>query len=240
MNLAVDIGNTRVKLASFEADQLVQKWNWPELEMKQFAEVFENQKFDYIVLSTVRDLGKDFDLSDYGKLIVLDHETLIPIKNLYKTPKTLGKDRLAAIIGAWSLFENQASLVIDSGTCVTYDFINKDGDYLGGNIAPGVELRYRAMDEFTANLPLVSRKETNSLLGYDTESALVNGGLLGVIFEIDTYVRRLESIYGNINVIITGGDAEAFGDKLEKQIFVSPNLVLIGLNEIAKHDAKQL
>lgn len=240
MNLAIDIGNTRVKLASFEADQLVQKWNWPELEMKQFAEVFENQKFDYIVLSTVRDLGKDFDLSDYGKLIVLDHETLIPIKNLYKTPKTLGKDRLAAIIGAWSLFENQASLVIDSGTCVTYDFINKDGDYLGGNIAPGVELRYRAMDEFTANLPLVSRKETNSLLGYDTESALVNGGLLGVIFEIDTYVRRLESIYGNINVIITGGDAEAFGDKLEKQIFVSPNLVLIGLNEIAKHDAKQL
>jgi len=237
LNLSIDIGNTRVKLASFDEDRLIQKWNWASLEMEQFTKVFEDQKFDYIVLSTVRDLDKIFDLSAFGELIILDHETSIPIQNLYKTPKTLGKDRLAAVIGAWSLFKNQASLVIDSGTCVTYDFINKEGAYVGGNIAPGVELRYRAMDEFTANLPLVKRKETASILGNDTESALVNGGLLGVIFEIDTYVRRLESIYGDINVIITGGDAEEFGDKLEKQIFVSPNLVLIGLNEIAKHYA---
>jgi type III pantothenate kinase len=166
--------------------------------------------------------------------VILDHHTKIPVKNKYDTPETLGKDRIAAVSAAYKLFTKNNHLVIDIGTCMTLDFVTKAGNYLGGNISPGVNLRLRAMHEFTSSLPLVKFDKTKKLLGKSTNEAIKNGAVYGITTEIESYIRRLEIKYDNINVILTGGDATFFGELIDYQIFVDPNLVLKGLNEILK------
>ncbi len=170
--------------------------------------------------------------------IELGTRTPLPIQNTYRTPETLGKDRLAAVVGAFEMFPDQNCLVIDAGTCITYDLLRWDGVYPGGNIAPGLEMRLRAMHHFTANLPPVAIGETENLIGYSTESAMRNGAQLGIILEIEGFIAWCRSEWGEINVILTGGSIDFFVKNLKSQIFVNPNLVLSGLNKILNYNVE--
>ena len=144
----------------------------------------------------------------------------------------MGRDRIAGVAGAQVLFPNRSCLVIDIGTCVTFDVIDAKGMYLGGNISPGVELRLKAMSTFTARLPLVKRGKLGKLIGNSTTSALQLGATSGTLHEIQNFINEARALYKGLNVILTGGDAHFFAEQLKTKIFVNPNLVLIGLNKI--------
>ncbi len=193
-----------------------------------------NQNIEKAIYCTVgADLPKAIKtlIREKCPLLNLDYRTPLPIKNQYKTPKTLGKDRLAAIMGAHALYPDQAALVIDAGTCVTYDVLDNKRQYLGGNISPGWQMRLDAMEHFTAKLPRPETKALDNWLGEDTNSALQDGAYYGLLFEMQGYINEIKTKYPFVNVLLTGGDAEFFAKKLKSKIFVNQNLVLIGLNK---------
>ena len=164
--------------------------------------------------------------------------TAIPIRNLYKTPETLGKDRLAAIVGAYGLFPGRDILVFDVGTALTIDFIDKDGNYRGGNISPGLNMRFRALHDYTQQLSLQTPKDDYNLLGDTTASAIVSGVQNGMVFEMNHYIEHFVKKNLNLVTIFTGGDIFFFVNKINIRIFAEPNLVLIGLNNIIKYNLK--
>ena len=168
----------------------------------------------------------------------LDTRTPLPVENRYATPETLGKDRLAAAIGAWAQYPGQHCLVVDAGTCLTLDLVTAEGSYLGGNISPGVRMRLRAMHAFTARLPQVDVGAYKALLGQSTESALQNGGLLGAVLEIEGLASRLSDSYPGLITVLTGGDAAILAERLKSKIFVHLNLVLEGLNKILEYNVE--
>lgn len=180
-----------------------------------------------------------------GTVEQLTHETPVPIRNLYRTPQTLGTDRLAAAVGAYfqaaSKGVSRPSLIVDAGTAITYDFVTADGCFLGGNIAPGLEIRFRALHEFTARLPLCQphaeyeSNVTDIRLGDDTESAIQHGVAYGVQLEISGYIRHFVLKYPNLAVFFTGGYRFDFDDQLKNRIFVDEFLVLKGLDLILQH-----
>jgi type III pantothenate kinase len=169
----------------------------------------------------------------------LSANTPLPIENRYLTKETLGKDRIAAVVGAYDLYPNQNLLVIDAGTAITYDFINEKGQYLGGNISPGIEMRFKALNYYTGKLPRVQPKEWNKLYGSTTEEAILGGVLNGVVFEVDKTIESFKEFYKNLKVIITGGDAEFFDNKLKNSFFVNFNLLALGLNRILEYNGEK-
>jgi len=241
LNLAIDIGNTRIKLGIYREGELVERQTWQEWELEKLISLTTNQNVQNVILSNV---GKDVPAAINAFLeqnfffIRLDTQTPLPIQNAYKTPETLGKDRIAAVAGAFDMFPNQHCLVIDAGTCITYEFLSKEGTYLGGNIAPGLEMRLKSMHFFTAKLPLVELGKTEHLIGYSTKSAMQNGAQWGAILELEGIISWCRSEWGEINVILTGGDADFFVKSLKSQIFVNPNLVLQGLNKILSYNVE--
>lgn len=241
--LVIDIGNSRAKLAIFQGSELQEQWIWPQWNVEDFNALATNQNPSFIILSNVAGRKGDEIAACFQEapfFINLTAQTPLPIVNTYETPETLGKDRLAAVVGAWELYPKQHSLVVDAGTCITYDLLDAEGVYRGGNIAPGLQMRLRAMHEFTASLPLVSIKDIDQWVGYSTESAMRNGALLGAILEIQAFSDWRRQQIGRLNVILTGGDAVYFAKNWKRKIFVHPNLVLIGLNKILDYNVSLL
>jgi type III pantothenate kinase len=236
MNLCIDIGNTRSKYAVFDKDQLVAEGVWSKVSVTAIRKVEkEYPLIQRIIVSTVTLLDKKLKSEiqkNTKQYLLLDHKTAIPIQNKYETPKTLGKDRLSAVIGATAVFPKRNCLVIDAGTCIKYDFINAEGVYRGGSISPGVQMRLKAMHHFTAKLPLVKTSENDEFIGKNTREAILSGAQHGALAEIKGMIAAYVEKYGRIKVIITGGDAIFFANRMKRRIFVSPNLVLIGLNRI--------
>lgn len=234
MNLCVDIGNSFIKLGIFEGQTLKLFKSYEKLFIKDIRFLRETFPFNRVIVSAsgkvpsrlLHHFRKEY------KLIELSHLIKLPFSNTYKTPKTLGRDRIAGVAGAQVLFPNRSCLVIDIGTCVTFDVIDAKGMYLGGNISPGVELRLKAMSTFTARLPLVKRGKLGKLIGNSTTSALQLGATSGTLHEIQNFINEARALYKGLNVILTGGDAHFFAEQLKTKIFVNPNLVLIGLNKI--------
>ena len=210
------------------------KKKWLVSDFKKLDKKFSS---DQCIVSTVKkSLPRYFSfLKRSRNTIELTHKTKIPITNKYATPKTLGRDRLAAVIGAYACFPKKNNAVIDIGTCVKFDFIDNKGNYYGGNISPGIELRLKAMHHFTAALPSIKQKEPKKLLGQRTDEAMNNGAVLGVQFEIESFIRHLRAEKGPINVILTGGAASFFGEIVKSKIFVDSFIVLKGLNKIADY-----
>jgi len=171
-----------------------------------------------------------------NKFIVLDHNTPIPIQNDYDTKETLGKDRLAAVVGANFIYPHENVLVIDAGSAITYDIINDKGIYLGGNIAPGIQMRYKALHTFTRRLPLVAPVNNVPDYGRNTEDAIRVGVQLGIVHEIDGTISFFKEKYPNLKVLATGGDVKYFDNKLKNVIFAVSNLVLVGLNRILHYN----
>jgi type III pantothenate kinase len=241
LDIAIDVGNTRTKTGVFEAGRMLEKSNFDHGDLDAIRKVCQKWQIQNAIVSNTGHLFFEMDdLPVRRNKILLSHETSLPIVNLYHTPETLGKDRIASVVGAWSMFPNQASFVIDAGTCVTYDLIDEKGFYQGGNIAPGLNMRYKAMHNFTHALPLVTNEEAYEegtdypFLGRKTETALRLGGQVGMKYEMEGYIRALQTKFKQINIILTGGDAVFFDEFVKTKIFVIPDLVLTGLEGILR------
>ncbi len=240
--LIIDIGNTRTKVALYKGERLVKKVIWEKCDLKTMKAFVENRKIDSAILSSTANVSQAVEnfLQKKYFYIRLSHKTHLPINNKYKTPATLGRDRLAGAVAAFDLFPQQNTLVIDAGTCITYDFVDAKGNYLGGGISPGIQMRLKAMHEFTAKLPLVKQKTLKNFIGNNTESSLRVGGQMGTVMEIRGFIEAYETTFGKINIILTGGDSKALAKHFENHIFVNNNLVLRGLNKILNYNVQLL
>jgi type III pantothenate kinase len=235
MNLVVDIGNTHTKLAWFDRGEITQSLRFGRQDSVNYPEVFERNAAEMAIISSVGkhapDLIKYFE-NNFRKVIFLDHSTPLPFLIRYKTPDTLGHDRIAGCAGARYLFPESHVLVIDLGTAITIDFINASGEFLGGNISPGLYSRFRALNDYTANLPLLESDCSFPHFGSDTRTAIVAGVQQGIVFELNGYMDEYAERYPDCRFIVTGGDANFFVPEIKRVIFVLPELVMTGLNFI--------
>jgi len=241
MRLAIDVGNTLVKLAVFDREEMVSLQRYDDLDKAILNDVFrENNQLNAGIISTVRNLPASLTeyISDHIPLTFLSHNTRLPIKVEYDTPETLGMDRIAAVVGAQHLFPGKNLLVIETGTCFTYDFIDREGVYRGGSISPGMELRFAALHNFTDKLPLVEPVKNAELTGKTTETSIQSGVINGLIAEIQGVITMYEGNYENLTIILSGGKLDYFDKNLKNNIFAVPNIVLTGLNIILEFNDK--
>jgi len=234
MYLTIDIGNTRTKAAVFNTEgQMVYTEILEGNEFDTLNSIIDDHHIQHIISSSTGSRNWNAaDLNVSGKNIELSHETSLPITIVYSTPQTLGRDRIAAACGAHALYPDKNCLIIDAGTCITMDMILKSGTYLGGNIAPGLAMRLRSMHEYTTKLPLAEIGSPSLTFGDSTFHALQNGACLGALMEIEGILRRSLDAFGSVFVVMTGGDSAFLAQRLEREIFLEPELVAKGLFKI--------
>jgi type III pantothenate kinase len=241
MQLVVDLGNTNQKCAIFSGDELLHLSVEKTISIETLSSLINEFGCTHAILSSV--INHDIAITHYLQqklhLIFFDENTPIPIKNAYATPHTLGKDRLAGAVGARKLFPGNHVLVIDAGTCLKYDLIHADGIYLGGAISPGLQMRFGALHNYTAHLPLLDitmlQNSQLPLTGNSTDASLLSGVGNGALFEVNGVIKQYTKQYYGLQVVLTGGDAFFFEKRLESKIFAAPNLVLYGLHIILEH-----
>jgi type III pantothenate kinase len=234
MNLALDFGNTSVKAGLFKGRELaeVRTFHTPH-DLEKSQEFFEQASHCIVGSVTKQHEGFESLLSPNCKLVEFTSKTNIPLNNTYQTASTLGSDRLAASIGAFSLYPDLNVLVIDAGTCLKFNFTNSKNEYVGGAISPGLQMRFRALHEYTAKLPLVKFDESfHKLVGQSTEESILSGVLNGFIGETNYIIEQYKQQYPELTIVVTGGDEPFLSKHLKSRIFAHPNLVLKGLNEI--------
>ena len=239
MNLVIDIGNTQIKVAVFQETILIFKDQFPsDKVISQVLSITEQYDIKKAIISHVSNLDRSviLELEKLVNLIELNHQIKLPFTNKYLTPRTLGVDRLALVAAAKGQFPDKNVLIIDAGSCITLDFLNHDGIYMGGDISPGIEMRYKAVNHYTANLPLLKRTELLPELGNSTENAIHRGILNGVIQEIDGVISQYKTKYQKLTVVLTGGDTIFLAKNLKSSIFAIPNFLLEGLNSILIHN----
>ena len=240
MNLVIDIGNTAIKAGWFEQGTLIEIQS--SLPMDILRERLVAQPPERMIVSSVSSYTEEIRdlIPENTHYVELNGSTPLPFENLYGTPQTLGTDRMAAVAGAQALYPDRNVLVIDAGTCVTYELLNDQGQYLGGVISPGLRMRWRAMHTFTARLPLVSLEPNASaelpLVGQNTEEALQSGGLIGMAAEINQMIRMYADKFAALQVVTCGGDITYLQPWIAQEHVHIPELVLIGLNSIVQYD----
>ena len=243
MNLIVDIGNSRTKVAIFSGQEMIYYNFYEQLTVPELKELtIRFPGIENAILSSVASVQPALHAclqSQFGGFLEFNHDTPIPIKNNYLTPETLGFDRLAAAVGAFALFPDQDLLVIDAGTAITFDVVERNGTFAGGNISPGLRSRFRALHEFTNKLPLVEASEPVVQIGRSTEEAIRAGVVNGMIFEIDGMIDLLKKKLPEMQPVLTGGDAGFFERRLKNPIFVKIEITLIGLNRILEYNVEK-
>jgi type III pantothenate kinase len=236
MNLVIDIGNSHIKLATFNGKgDLFEDFRKEKSAFSEIINLIEKIPAQKAIISAVGRLEPEYReifIKSFPELIFLNKNTPLPIKVLYKTPETLGLDRIAAAAGAHLIFPGYHVLIIDMGTAITIDMLTARGEFLGGNISPGMQTRFRALHDYTAKLPLIAPDNTYPEFGTDTRTAIAAGVQQGIIYEIDRYIDACEQQYPGCKFIITGGDAGFIVSRLKRPIFAKPELVLAGLNSI--------
>jgi len=235
MNLIIDIGNTLTKLALFQGREMVAFSSFEGAEAKHIIQFCESNLFiKNAILSSVKEYPSEIDvyLSQQYKTVLFSNNTFVPVINRYGTPESLGKDRLAGVVGAQKLIPGSDILVIDAGTAITYDFVTASGEYLGGSISPGITMRYKALHTFTNRLPLLDYYDDAQLIGDDTSTSIHSGVLNGAVAEMEGIIQHYRNLYPGIKIILTGGDHNYFDKRLKIKTFAAPNLVLEGLNLI--------
>lgn len=238
MQLALDIGNTRTKLGLFRGAELVEQAIWEGWTLEELRAYAGAAGADRLMVASVAEPGEallEGLAGSVGRIVELTHDTPLPFRNLYRTPRTLGKDRLASVAGAQARFPGETCLVVDCGTCIKYDLLTADGTYRGGNIAPGAAMRLHAMHIFTARLPEPPMKMPARPIGESTVTALQNGALRGAALEIEGFVGLFRRQADLQRVLLTGGDAAFFQPHLQESIhelIYEPHLTLYGLNHI--------
>jgi type III pantothenate kinase len=242
MKLVLDLGNTNKKICVFHEGRLVHLEISDQLSLRTLKEVVGNHPgIDGGIMASVVSIPaylKNFLEKNLSQFIELNNRTPVPVINKYKTPGRLGKDRLASAVAGSSLFSGFPVLVINAGTCVTYDFVTAGREYIGGAISPGLMMRFKSLHTFTEKLPLVDLREDLPLIGEDTENSILSGVVNGVIEEIKGVVRLYRQQYPNLQVVLSGGDAEYLDKHLKIRIFAFPNIVLLGLYEILEYNIK--
>ena len=240
MKLIIDIGNTRTKIAFFNDNKLSYIEQTEELKKDYLLKLLDKfPQTDSAIISAVKSYSievKDSLKNKFEKFIETGVDTDLPIINKYQSPGTLGYDRLAAAIGAETLFPGQNILVIDAGTAITYDILTSQKEYLGGSISPGIFMRYKALHYFTEKLPLVKHIEQLEIPGKDTESSIRAGVQFGIFFEIKETIRHYKKRFKNLKVVITGGDSVFLYKNLKGSIVLNANLNLLGLNKILEYN----
>ena len=238
MNLVIDFGNTNIKCGVFDKGHLIGTHRFETIDE---LSVFINDRVYYQV--GVCSVTHDYEvlkdsIQGLDQATFLTHETNIPLQIDYNTPQTLGMDRLAAAIGGNALFPETSLMVIDVGTCITYDFVNPLGIYEGGIISPGIELRYKSMHDYTKNLPLLDDRQSDVLIGKSTQDSMVSGVINGIVGEIEYHISQFMLKNTDLKVIMTGGGAKLFESKIKSDIFVALEIVLVGLNCVLEYNAE--
>lgn len=240
MNLLVDFGNTRVKAAIFNEGRLMAK---NVFDQAQDLLTWLN-KYNGIQKCLIGSVTKGHEsilaaLQSRFSTQLFKADTPIPLKNLYHSALTLGSDRLAAALGAYALCPNKNVLSIDAGTCIKYNFVNQNNEYLGGAISPGIQMRLKAMHEQTSSLPLVAMDEQyTKLIGRSTQESLLSGALTAAVCEVEGMITHYLQHYPDLTVYITGGDAAYLCKQVKNRFFAEPDLIMIGLNSILDFNDK--
>jgi type III pantothenate kinase len=236
MNLVVDIGNTNIKIGVFDQGQMILKGSIEAFNFESLSRILvKHPKVVRAIVSSVREIEK---VERVGiEIHYLDHTTVVPFNNNYTTSDTLGLDRVSLVSAAALKYPNKDCLVIDAGTCITYDFIDKTGTYWGGAISPGVHMRLKSMHHFTSKLPDLKLRKVDKLIGNSTESSMMIGAVEGTRREVLKTIEDYKSRYPDMLTIITGGDLEIFANLSKNGIFASPNFLIEGLNYILEHNA---
>ncbi|MEM6718567.1 MAG: type III pantothenate kinase [Bacteroidota bacterium] len=241
MNLIVDAGNTYIKVSVFQKDKMLLHESFKkEVFQIKIEEILKKYtQIDQMITSSVTKLSeatKEFLDTLSIQVHTLTHKTKVPFQNNYATPETLGVDRIALVVAAVSQYPKQNVLVIDAGTCITYDFKTDKEIYLGGGISPGLQLRYKTLNLLTANLPLLAPKMPESYIGNTTDSAIHSGVSIGVITEIDGIINRYKEQFQHLTVILTGGDTNFLAKRLKNTIFANSKFLLQGLNNVLEYN----
>ena len=240
MNLIVDVGNSLIKFAVFQSENLEYKIiSTFEEGSSTFKNITENYSIENCIISSVANMDELLFQYIESRLnvLVLNSRVNLPFKNLYQTPKTLGVDRMALVSAAVKQYLGKDVLVIDAGTCITYDFVNHKSEYLGGAISPGIRLRYKSLNTFTANLPLLNTEMPTSIVGDTTARSIHSGVVNGIVKEIDGVIDEYQLEYEHLTVILTGGDADFLSKQLKNSIFANSNFLLEGLNYILEFNS---
>ena len=243
MNLIIDVGNTFIKLAVFKNNLLIKKINTSK---EKFFEDFERISIEHknlinVIISSVGFFSEEAILIIKEKYptIILSHKAHLPFTNKYKTPLTLGSDRIALVSAAAIKYPSKDVLIIDVGSCITFDFKNSKNEYLGGSITPGIEFRYRSLNDYTNKLPLLKPQKTSNYLGISTESSIHVGVIQGLTFEMDGFIDAYREKYQELTVILTGGGAQYLVESIKNDIFAHSNFLLEGLNYLVQNNKNQ-
>lgn len=239
MNLAIDIGNSSFKAGVYDRNRKIKvKYSGIESE-DSLAAIMSGYIIRKAIISTVkkdRSMISEYLRRSGVEISFLDYRTHLPFRIEYQSPGTLGTDRIAAVAAAYKLFPGLNTLIIDAGTAVTYDLLKADGVYPGGNISPGLDMRFRSLHEHTGRLPLLTRDDSFGNLGVNTEDAIRSGVQSGLIFEINDYIRNLKMKYRDLKVIVTGGDCNYIDGKIDDEHITEQDLVINGLNYIMNYN----
>jgi len=239
VKLIIDIGNTVAKLVAFDGNEPVEEVKTSGDTLEGLAPFADKYIFERGIVCTVRGITpaaqRQLDALSFP-VLRFTSATPVPITNRYRTPQTLGADRLAAVVGASTLEPNKDLLIIDAGTCITYEVIDAQGNYWGGNIAPGMHMRLRALHEYTAKLPCVDAEGPVPGMGYDTETAIRSGVLRGMKYEIEGYIRSMRRKYPDLVIFLTGGDKINFDVRIKNIILDDKYIVPRGLNRILDYN----
>lgn len=241
MNLVIDSGNTCIKISVFKSEQeLIFHERYYEIGAINIQTILNEYKIKKCIISSVSHPTHAFfeNISTSIDIVTLTDKTLLPILNKYNTPETLGTDRIAVACGGNMLHPNSNVLIFDAGSALTYEFVSDQGEYLGGGISPGLNMRFKALNDFTVKLPLVKSPKNLELLGKSTETCIQMGTVNGIICEIEGIISQFEQYYSNLRVILTGGDSDFFVKNLKNSIFAVQFLVEIGLNRILNYNVK--
>lgn len=236
MNLVIDLGNTWTKAGLFDEKTLVKSFVFEKNASNEIKKILtETSDIKRSIISSVISHGKEIGNILQNKTVCIDFDsnTRLPFKITYQSPETLGKDRIAAVAGAIVLYPGKPLLVIDAGTCIKYNFVNEKSEFQGGAIAPGLEMRFKALNVFTDRLPHLSyEKEFSDVIGTNTNGSILSGVQQGMLFEAEGYIKRFKEKNKEGIVVATGGNLPFLVDGLKNSIFAAPDLILNGLNEI--------
>lgn len=238
----MDIGNTLVKLAVVDDGRIVMERSTEQLLPAMLDSLLAESPVEKAIVASTRGDASDLVAlvrSRVERVMEFTSRTPTPIRNAYLTPETLGRDRLAAAVGASILYPERNVLVVDFGTAVTIDLVTADNTFRGGCISPGMQTRFRALHDYTASLPLCSPDEGGELLGLTTEEAIQRGVMNSLTFEIEGYIARMVDEIDDLCVIFTGGDAKFFVKRIKNAIFANCNLVFCGLDRILEYNARE-
>ena len=239
MNLILDVGNSLLKIALFKKSELIQKIKFLENYKRNIEDIISKNNVTHSIISNVGRIDDSIIniLKESTNLLLVSNQLKVPFKNLYKSKNTLGQDRLALVSAAAFKFPKENVLIVDVGSCITYDFKNNNNEYLGGGISPGISMRFKSLNTFTSNLPLIDFDSIHQLIGNNTNNSINSGVINGTISEINGIIQQYCEEFKNIRIILTGGDSNFLLKRIKNSIFADQNFLLVGLNKLLEDNS---